>query len=59
MGSPLQPTAEQFASLEKAGQLAKSESQENLRITNGQAVLHLRLPRQSVSLLVVSWNMQP
>ena len=59
MGSPLQPTAEQFASLEKAGQLAKLESQENLRITNGQSVLHLRLPRQSVSLLVVSWNMQP
>jgi xylan 1,4-beta-xylosidase len=59
MGSPLQPTAEQFASLEKAGQLAKLESQENLRITNRQAILHLHLPRQSVSLSVVSWNMQP
>ena len=59
MGSPLQPTTEQFAQLEKAGQLAELESPENLQITNGQAVLRLHLPCQSVSLLVVSWNMQP
>ncbi len=55
MGSPLQPTAEQFAQLEKAGQLAELESVDNLYITNRQAVFELNLPRQSVSLLLVDW----
>ena len=59
MGSPLKPTPEQFAQLEKAGQLAALESPGNLTITNGRIVLPLRLPRQSVSLLVVSWGAQP
>jgi xylan 1,4-beta-xylosidase len=56
LGSPLQPTSEQFTQLEKAGQLAESGSSQNLSITNGQAVLKLELPRQSVSLLLVSWD---
>ena len=59
MGSPLPPTAEQYAQLEKAGQLAELESPGNLRITNGQAVLQLDLPRQSVSLLIISWEARP
>jgi xylan 1,4-beta-xylosidase len=56
LGSPLQPTSEQFTQLEKAGQLVESGSSPNLSITNGQAVLKLELPRQSVSLLLVSWD---
>ncbi len=56
MGSPVQPTASQLAELEKAGQLAKLDPPEDLQITNGQADLRLRLPRQSVSLLIFQWN---
>jgi xylan 1,4-beta-xylosidase len=59
MGSPLQPTAEQFTQLEKTGQLAEVGSPKNLSITNGLTVLKLGLPRQSVSLLVVSWDARP
>jgi xylan 1,4-beta-xylosidase len=59
MGSPLQPTAEQLAQLEKAGQLAELKSPEDLRVTNGQTRLKLDLPRQSVALVVVSWDARP
>ena len=59
LGSPLQPTAEQFAQLEKAGELAKLDLPENPSLTNGRAVLHLRLPRQSVALLVATWEQPP
>jgi len=59
MGSPLQPTPEQFAQLEKAGQLAALESPGNLTITDGRIALPLHLPRQSVSLLVIRWRTQP
>ena len=56
MGSPLQPTANQFAELENAGHLARLGPPGNLRITNSQASLRVRLPRQSVSLLTVQWD---
>jgi len=56
MGSPLQPTANQFAELEKAGRLARLEPPEYLHITNSLADLRVRLPRQSVSLLTVQWD---
>ncbi len=59
MGSPLQPTTEQLAQLEKAGQLAELQSPEDLRVTNGLTRLKLDLPRQSVSLVVVSWDARP
>ena len=54
MGSPLQPTAKQFAELEKAGQLAELEPPENIHVKNGQIILNLNLPREAVSLLVWS-----
>ena len=57
MGSPLQPTAQQFAALEKAGQLAELEPSEKIHFRNGQGVLHITLPREAVSLLVVEWRM--
>lgn len=55
MGSPQQPTAEQYAALEKAGQLTELNAPETVRVENGQVLLRLMLPRQAVSLLVLQW----
>jgi xylan 1,4-beta-xylosidase len=56
MGSPQKPTPEQYAQLEKAGQLATLNAPAPLAINNGSASLHLTLPRQGVSLLVLEWK---
>lgn len=54
MGSPQQPTPEQYALLEAAGQLQEFESPK--WIDSGQAAkLDIRLPRQGLSLLQLSW----
>jgi xylan 1,4-beta-xylosidase len=53
MGSPQQPTTEQYSQLEKDGQLTVRG--ENVRMENGKATLHLTLPRQAVSLLRLQW----
>ena len=53
MGSPQEPTAEQYAALEQAGQLAKGTAIEPVAISNGAASVRLSLPRQAVSLLVI------
>jgi xylan 1,4-beta-xylosidase len=55
IGSPLQPTAKQFAELAKAGQLTELEPSKNIRFRNGRTILHLNLPREAVSLLVMEW----
>jgi xylan 1,4-beta-xylosidase len=52
MGAPQQPTAEQYAQLERSGQLASLESPRTLIAANGRATLAFTLPRQGVSLLV-------
>ncbi|HEU5396814.1 MAG TPA: beta-xylosidase, partial [Verrucomicrobiae bacterium] len=53
MGSPLPLSKEQYATLEKAGQLAPGTEQK-LRVANGRLVIpSLRLPRQAVSLVVI------
>ncbi len=54
LGSPQQPTPEQVAQLEKAGQLAQL-APEQVTVANGQTVIHMVLPRQGVSLLQLSW----
>jgi xylan 1,4-beta-xylosidase len=54
MGSPQQPTPEQYAALEAAGQLQELESPRWIN-TEKETKLDLRLPRQSVSLLQLSW----
>jgi xylan 1,4-beta-xylosidase len=46
MGSPQQPTPEQYSELERAGKLAE---------LRGQPSLSFRLPRQGVSLIELSW----
>ena len=53
MGSPMQPTPEQYTQLEKAGKLAKLGDPEKIQVKNGKAMVHLKLPRQAVSLLVL------
>jgi xylan 1,4-beta-xylosidase len=55
MGSPQQPTAEQYAQLERAGQLAPVGALESVAVENGKATVKLRLPRQAVSLLQLTW----
>lgn len=55
MGSPALPTPAQYAELERAGQLAAAEAPAIERDANGHATLHLELPRQAVSLLVLEW----
>jgi xylan 1,4-beta-xylosidase len=55
MGSPQQPSPEQYAQLQKAGQLTATGPTETLRVENGKATLRLTLPRQAVSLLRLSW----
>ena len=52
MGSPQKPTEEQYAELEAAGQLQLLESP---RWVDPAAKLKLKLPRQSVSLIQLSW----
>lgn len=60
MGSPPKPTPEQYAQLEKAGQLAAAGPAETVRVGEGKAVTRVRLPRQAVALLVLEWTeLQP
>ena len=54
MGSPPQPTPEQYAGLEAAGQLELLESPRWIAV-GGEAGVSLRLPRQGVSLMQLSW----
>jgi len=55
MGSPQPPTPAQAAELEAAGKLDMLLTPAPLTIIDGRAVLPLRLPRQGVSLLTLTW----
>lgn len=55
MGSPQQPTAEQKAQLEQAGQLQMLDSPEWVSSHAGSVRMKLSLPRQALSLVQVSW----
>jgi xylan 1,4-beta-xylosidase len=55
MGSPQQPTAEQYRELEAAGQLQLLGSPEWRSPERGALNLEFPLPRHSVSLIRVSW----
>jgi xylan 1,4-beta-xylosidase len=55
MGSPKEPTREQYAELEKAGKLVPSAGPAAVSVTGGQAKLKVPLPRQAVVLLVLEW----
>jgi xylan 1,4-beta-xylosidase len=55
MGSPQNPSPEQYARLEAAGQLQLLESPAWLRPERGKVDLSFALPRQAISLVQVSW----
>jgi xylan 1,4-beta-xylosidase len=51
MGKPQQPTGEQYTTLERAGQLQLYTSPGWKKLSNGELILKLDLPRQAVSLI--------
>lgn len=55
-GSPAQPTPEQYAHLEKAGQLALLERPHTTTFADGAATVRVPLPRQAISLLEWTWE---
>jgi xylan 1,4-beta-xylosidase len=55
MGSPQQPTPEQYAELEKVAQLATLSAREILQVADSRGTVRFALPRQAVSLLVVEF----
>jgi xylan 1,4-beta-xylosidase len=55
MGSPAQPTAEQYTQLEAAGQLQPAESPRWMNSADGRVRMNFDLPLHGVSLIVVSW----
>ncbi len=55
MGSPPQPSAEQYRQLEAAGQLGLLKSPEWRAAAAGKLELEFALPRHAVSLLRVTW----
>lgn len=55
MGSPQSPSPEEYATLEAAGQLQQSDSPRWVSSENGETSVDVTLPRQSVSLLQLSW----
>jgi len=55
MGSPQNPTKEQIATLEQAGQLKTMGKPSKLKVIKGKAVITIQLPRQGVSLLKMDW----
>ena len=55
MGSPQKPTPEQYAALEKAGQLEMAGSPQWMASECGQVEVDFVLARQGVTLVQVSW----
>ena len=55
LGAPQQPSNEEYAELERAGQLELLTSPEWLWNQQGRAKLNFRLPREAVSLIELSW----
>jgi len=55
MGSPQSPSPEQYAELERAGQLELLTSPEWIPIRSGSAKLKFLLPRPAISLVRLSW----
>lgn len=54
MGSPQQPTKEQIAQLEKAGQLEQTANK-NEKINNGLLRMNVLLPRQGIVFYKIQW----
>lgn len=56
MGSPAQPTPQQLAVLRRAGELTPLGDPRTVAVSGGAAVVTTTLPRQAVSLFVLSWR---
>ena len=56
MGSPQQPSQEQIAQLEKAGQLETLDPPKKLNIKHHQLNYNIEMPIQGVSLLKIDWK---
>jgi xylan 1,4-beta-xylosidase len=54
MGSPQQPTREQIARMEKAGQLQQTANR-NEKIKNGLLQMHVPVPRQGIVFYKMEW----
>jgi xylan 1,4-beta-xylosidase len=54
-GSPQQPTLEQYAELERAGQLQQLADARPIAVAAGRVVVPFSLPRQGVSLVKLTW----
>jgi xylan 1,4-beta-xylosidase len=59
MGSPQKPTPEQYVELQRASDLALLGSPEWLKPQGGKLRLRFVLPRQAVSLPVLTWDRKP
>jgi xylan 1,4-beta-xylosidase len=55
MGSPQNPTPEQYVVLEKVGQLEQLSEPERLKILKNKADISFQLPRQAVSLIKITY----
>ena len=55
MGSPQEPSAEQYAKLQAAGQLELLDSPRWITPADGEIKVNMQLPRQGLSLLRVTW----
>jgi xylan 1,4-beta-xylosidase len=55
MGSPPKPTPEQYAALEKTGQLAATGPAEVVRVAEGKLATRVKLARQAVALFILEW----
>ncbi len=55
MGSPQKPTSQQYADLQAAGQLQILTSPVWLDVKDGEVTLSTELPRESISLLHLTW----
>jgi xylan 1,4-beta-xylosidase len=55
MGSPQNPSPEQYAALEESGQLELLESPRWMVADQGRSTLEFDLPRQGVSVVQLTW----
>ena len=56
MGSPQQPSAEQYGQLERAGQMEMMGSPQWANVNGGRIVLNIDLPVQAVSFFEINWQ---
>jgi xylan 1,4-beta-xylosidase len=55
MGSPQNPTATQISELESSGKLAMLSKPQKMKVKNNEVKYEMQLPRQAVSLLLISY----